>query len=631
MSTGTQLRVFLDTHESKIEEVRKELFANYLGGVGYGICILFEELPIGVDPLSPENMLVIATGPLTLHKIPGGGSTSLCFKSPLTNLWGESRCGGDFGPTLKKSGFDHIIIEGRSPEPVYLYIHDGTLRFRSASALVGKTVSEKKILIGDELQEERFNLFCIGPGGEKQVRYATVMSGDRAAGRCGAGAVMGSKNLIAIVVSGNGNNDVKESNPQRLKGLLRETFREIKENPMSSGFRNFGTIGDLPANDNAGDLPTKNWQSNSWGKGTELFDYFQEHNFIKSYGCYRGCPLSCGRKAKVENGPYMTPVHGGAEYESISCFTAYVLNEDVDAAVHCSYLCNDLGLDTISTGSAIAFAMECYEKGLLSEHQIAGMDLSWGNSSVLPKMVKMIAHREGIGNLLANGVRAAAEELGGGSATFAIHVKGLEGAAHDPRSGKALAVSYGTGNRGMCHIQPVEAMAWDSGKMDWGLCRYGLDAPETVDRWDEKGKGRNVKILQDGLMLPDILGTCKFFMYAGVTVERWAEILSALTGWKGNGEDLLHISERVINLQRIFNLREGMTIEDDTLPERVMAVPSFGKYQHEKACSIHDYASMLNEYYQARGWNPVTGAPTDDKLRELELNDLVCRHSPNDS
>jgi aldehyde:ferredoxin oxidoreductase len=322
---------------------------------------------------------------------------------------------------------------------------------------------------------------------------------------------------------------------------------------------------------------------------------------------------------RVDGGAYPTPEHGGAEYESISSFTAYVMNENVDAAVHCTWLCNELGIDTISAGSVIAFAMECAEKGILGPADLGGLDLRWGNGDVLPVMVKMIAGREGIGDLLADGVRAAARKLGRGSEEFAIHVKGLEGPAHDPRCGKALAVTYGTASRGMCHIHPVEAMAWDRGKLDWGLKAHGLRDPQTVDRWDEAGKGGDVKVMQDGLTLPDILGTCKFFMYAGITVEIWAELLGALTGWDVDAGELLCIGERVINLQRMFNVREGATPADDKVPARVLAKPSFGKYSEQPACAIGGYDGMLNEYYEARDWDPVTGLPRRRKREQLGL------------
>lgn len=614
---GQQLRVNLDQWEAYAEPISTEISRDYLGGAGYAARLLYDELGENVDPLGPENIMILATGPLSLSQVPGGGSLMLCFKSPLTNIWGESRVGGDSGPDLKKAGFDYLIIKGKSPQPVYLVIQDGKWEFREASHLLGMTVSEKSATIRREMGDKSFSILCIGPAGEKMVKIAAVMSDDRAAGRCGGGAVWGSKNLIAIAVKGTSKIDPADS--EKWKSFIKESHDEIKNNPMFLGLKSGGTIGDIPGNDDGGDWPSKNWNSNSWGKGPELYDHYEAKNFIKGFGCYRGCTMACARWVHVADGDYKTPEHGGAEYESISCFTAYVMSEDMDVAVHSTYLCNEYGLDTISTGAMIAFAMECFEKGLFKQEELQGLDLSWGNAAILPKMVKKIAYREGVGNILAEGVRNAAETIGQGAEEFAIHVKGLEGPAHDPRSGKALAVTYATGNRGMCHIQPVEAMAWDRGKLDWGLLKYGVPDPNDVERWDEKGKGGVVALLQDGLSLPDILGTCKFYMYGGITVDHWAEMITALTGWEIDGQELLRVSERVINLQRLFNVREGITAKDDQLPERVRAVPAFGKYSKEADCSVHDLDSMLQEYYQARGWDSTTGAPLPEKLKELRL------------
>jgi aldehyde:ferredoxin oxidoreductase len=615
---GRSLQLDLGALTWKTEELDAGILRTYLGGTGYAARLLYDRQKPGVDPLGPEALLFVSTGPLTLNAVPGGGSVELCFKSPLTGAWAESRAGSDFGPDLRKAGFDHLLIRGRASEPTYIVIRNGLAEFRPAAHLSGKLVSEKLSLIRKELGAGKYSIACIGPGGENRVAYAAVLFDDRAAGRTGAGAVFGSKNLLAIAVEGQG--ELAFAKPEELKKLLREYNTKLRSNPVAIGFHDNGTVGDLAANDEKGDWPTRNWQSNSWGKGSELLDVFVKHNFVKPYPCYRGCTISCGRKVRVSEGEYRTPEHGGAEYESISCFTAYVQNEDMDAAVHCSHLCNEYGIDTISAGGAIAFALECAEAGYLDSFDTGSLDLAWGNPKVLPVLVKMIAQRQGIGALLADGVKAAAAKVGKGSEAFAVHVKGLEGPAHDPRSGKSLGVSYGTGNRGMCHIHPAEAMAWDSGKMDWGLGPYGLPDPNGVDRWAESGKGSAVKAMQDGLNLPDILGTCKFFMYAGIGVDELAAMISCITGWDIGAEELLEISERVVNLQRMFNLREGFTAADDLLPPRVCAVPAFGKYAEETACGISDFPGMLKDYYKARGWDSITGVPTDATLKRLGLN-----------
>ena len=617
---GKQLRIFLDTKEVIVEEIESAVLKKYLGGVGYGARVLYDEIEKGIDPLSPDNKIIFATSPLTENNIPGGGSIMLCFKSPLTHVWGESRCGGDFGPDLRRAGFDALIIEGRSTEPVFLAINDDDVSFRPAGHMVGKKVTEKTAIMRDELNDPKISVMCIGPAGEKLVKIATVMSGHRAAGRCGAGAVMGSKNLMGIAVKGT--HKAKIANPEKMKTAIKNAMNIIRESEIAAGFKEHGTPGDMGPNDAAGDWPTKNWHSNSWGKGEELYDKFFENHLVKNNGCYRGCPIACGRIADVKKGKFQTPAHEGSEYESLSAFTAFVLNENIEAAIHSTYLCNEYGIDTISAGALIAFAMECYENGILTKEDVAGMDLSWGNPDVLPELVRMISLREGIGDTLAEGVKVASEKIGKGSEEFAIHGKGLEAPAHDPRSGKALAVTYGTASRGLCHIQPLEGMAYDSGKLDWGLTAYGIPDPNSVERWDEKGKGQIVKILQDGLVLPDILNTCKFFMYAGITLDNLADLLSASTGWDIKGVDLLEVGERVLNLQRLFNMREGLSRKDDILPERIKQKPAFGFYEKEDQCAIKDFEGMLDEYYEARKWDTKTGMPSKEKLKELGLEEL---------
>ncbi|PKP58549.1 aldehyde:ferredoxin oxidoreductase [Candidatus Atribacteria bacterium HGW-Atribacteria-1] len=472
---GKQLRVLLDMKKVKVEDLDFDVMRKYLGGVGYGAKILYDELKKGTDPLGTDNKLIFATSPLTANSVPGGGSILLCFKSPLTNGWGESRCGGDFGPELRKAGYDFLIVEGKAEEPVYLVIKDDSIEFRNAAHLQGKMVTEKIKIIREELNDSLISIMCIGPAGENLVKFASVMFEARAAGRCGAGAVMGSKNLLAIAVKGS--KKVKPVNSERFKEVIREVMKIIKESPTASAFKEHGTTGDIPSCDVSGDWPTKNWQSNSWGKGEEIYDYFYKNNLVKNKSCYRGCPVACGRVAKVENGRYKTPEHEGSEYESITAFTAFVFNENMDAAVHSTYLCNEYGIDTISTGAVIAFTMECYEKGIIDQKDIGDMDVSWGNPEVLPELVKMIAKKEGIGKLLANGVKESAQKLRRGTDEFAIHGKGLEAPAHDPRSGKALAVCYGTANRGMCHIHPLEGMVYDLGKKDFGMIKYGVPDP----------------------------------------------------------------------------------------------------------------------------------------------------------
>jgi len=615
--TGKLLRIDLNELNVRVEDIDTKILEEFIGGVGFGVKLLYDEIKRGTDPLDPENKIIFTTSPLSINRIPGGGSIMLCFKSPATNGWGESRCGGDFGPDLRRANFDHLIIEGKSEKPLYVVIDGEKVDFKSAHHLMGKTVSEKERIIRNEVPEGRFSIMCIGPGGENLVRFATVMCRARASGRGGAGAVMGSKNLIAIVIRSKSENIHMQS--EQLTNAVRRALDIIRNNPISNRIREHGTTGDIVRSDDVGDWPTKNFRSNYWGKAKSIYDTFYKNNYVRNYGCYRGCPIKCGRMARVNKGKFTTPLHGGCEYESISTFTAFVYNLDVDAAVHSTYLCNEYGIDTISSGSVIACAMDCYENDIIIQKDVEGLDLSWGNPDILPLLVRMIAKREGLGDLLARGVMRAAQELGKGAEELAMHGKGLEGPAHDPRSGKTCGLSFGTANRGMCHIHPFEGPGYDNDKLDWGMKKYGVPDPNTLNRWDEGGRGKIVKILQDGMIVPDILSICKFFMYSGLTLENYAEMLSALTGWDIDDYHLIKTGERVYNLQKLFNIREGLKREDDLFPERMMKLPEFGRYKDNIECLIKDYNMMLNEYYKARGWDPVTGIPKDEKLRELGL------------
>ena len=618
---GKLLRIDLTEGKISTEEIEPEILKKFLGGVGYAAKLLYEEIPAGIDPLGPENKLIFTTGPLTSTMAPGSGFAEVCCKSPLTDIWSESKCGGEWGGALKKAGYDFLVIEGKAKESNYLVIDDGKVEIKPAQKLRGKTTYQKDSLIKEELKDENFESAVIGPAGEELVRFANIMVGGRSFGRCGAGAVMSSKNLLAIAVKGNGKVPIHDND--RFQKAVKDGNKKVLDATDGVGMAQGGTTGDIPACDELGDIPTKNWRANSWGKGEELYHHFENANLIRANPCYKGCVLRCGRIAKVESGKWETPEHEGSEYESICAFTFFVLNEDMDAAVHATYLCNEYGLDTISTGATIAFVMDCYERGLISKGEADGLEITWGNTEAMVELVQRIANRTGIGRILGEGTRRASQEIGRGSSDLTVEVKGLEGPAHDGRSGKALAIMYGVANRGMCHIHPLEGMAYDSLKNDFGLVPYGVPDPKTVDRWVEKGKGKIAKTLQDFGILPDILGICKFYAYNGLHLPELAELISSLTGWDIDEEELLNIGERVYNLQKMFNVREGLGRKDDYLPERVHKLPEIGQYSSMAECEIKDYERLLDEYYRARGWSIETGIPTKEKLQQLDLGALV--------
>ncbi|MEE8318965.1 MAG: aldehyde ferredoxin oxidoreductase family protein [Dehalococcoidales bacterium] len=615
--TGKLLRVNLTQGSVRTEEIPPETLRKFLGGVGYGARLLYDEIPAGTEPLAPENKLVFTTGPLTGTLAPGSGFAEVCCKSPLTNVWSESKCGGEWGGMLRKAGYDFLVVEGKARDAVYIAIDNGKVTIKPSAEIRNKTTSEKDRGIKQELKDENFEIAVIGPAGENLVRFACIMVGGRSFGRCGAGAVMGSKNLLAIAVKGDGVIPVAE--PDRFNKAVKEGNRKVLAFTNGEGMAPNGTTGDIPSCDALGDIPTKNWRSNSWGNGEELYDHFKASNLVRAHPCYKGCVLRCGRIAKVQNGPWQTPEHEGAEYESICAFTYFVLNEDMDAAVHATYLCNEYGIDTISAGAVIAFAIDCYESGFMSKEDAAGLELTWGNAEAVIELVGRISERQNVGWILGEGVRRAAQKLGKNAEALAIEVKGLEGAAHDGRSGKALAITYGVSNRGMCHIHPIEGMVYDSLKNDFGLIPYGVPDPEDIDRHTEEGKGKIARTLQDFGILPDILGICKFYVYNGLHLPVLSELISSLTGWNITAEELLKTGERVYNLQRMFNVREGMRRKDDRLPKRALSMPEFGEYSLMPECEIRDYDRMLDEYYEARGWDKETGIPLDETLQKLDI------------
>lgn len=614
---GCELWVDLARKTATKHPLRKDL-RGCIGGAGYAVRCLLEHQPPRLDPFHPESLLLFATGPLTDSRVPGGGSLEICCTSPLTGAWGESRMGCDAGIALRKAGVDVLVVTGAAAEPCVLFLDDGKVSFLSGAALLGKTTLEKERLVAEMVEDPSLLVLSIGPAGENLVRFASVMHRHRAAGRIGVGAVMGAKKLLALAVRGTGT--VPLADPEAFLETTRRVHEKVLQHPMAKEFRRAGTMGGYVWSDASGDLPTKNWRSNSWGKGEAIFRHFMEENLVASRGCYRGCTLQCGRRVTVASGPFATPEHDGGEYESVAAFTAFVTNENVDAAVHASWLCNELGVDTISAGGAAAFLMECVERGISLPEDAQSLGLAWGNGAALAPLVRKIAFREGVGDLVADGVRTAAERLGRPEAlAWAVVGKGLEGPAHDPRGGKVLALTYGTNPRGMCHIHPVEAKAWDGDKLDFGLQRFGLPDPEGISPWEERGKGLAARLLQDAGTLPEVLCTCKFYMYAGMTLDDYAAMLAAATGWDVSGEELLETGERIFTLQRLFNRREGFATGDDALHPRVRAMPEFGRYADDPRCAVADYEEMLWEYYAARGWDPETGIPTAETLRRLGL------------
>ena len=627
---GNILRVDLTSGKITKESLDEKVAQKFLGGTGYGTKILWDELKPETDPLNPENKLVILTGPLTGTRCPGSDNLFACFKSPLTNCWGESRCGGGMGPELKKSGFDVIIIEGASEKPVYLWIHNGEASIRPAGHLWGKNVPETQDILKGEVNDPKTRVACIGPAGERLIRFASVMVEDaKAMGRCGAGTVMGSKKLKAIGLRGIGQK-ISVANPESVSSIAKEMVKlerqcpeAGKEETVFGGAFGAGTISYLPYYDEHGETPTKYGASNSWGKGREIYESLKQY-IIGRVGCLN-CVMACGKISEVKYGKWKTPPTQGPEYETVVGFAHLILNDNVEAIIHANYLCNIYGMDTISCANAIAFVMECYDKGWISKEDIDGIELTWGNMDAAKAMLEKIVRREGFGRILGEGVQRAAAKVGKGAPGIALHVKGLEMPFHDPRcdtDGKAWAIQYGTASRGMCHVHPHEPDILVGYYEELGFKESdfeGIDNP-----YSEVGKGKIVKWTQDYGTALNLMGLCNFhsFLLPACTPEKYAEILSAVTGWKISVQELMKLGERVFNLQRCFNVREGIGRTDDLIPERICQVPAFGLFSNRPETQIKNYDAMLNDYYEVRGWEKETGVPTLKKLKELELESV---------
>jgi aldehyde:ferredoxin oxidoreductase len=626
---GELLRVDLTHNTINRENIDLQTLRQFLGGTGYATKLLWDELEPKTDPLSADNKLVLTTGILTASGCPGSDSLFTCFKSPLTGGWGEARCGGGMGVELKKAGFDVVVIEGSAKKPVYLWIHNGNAEIRPAEQLWGLLVPETQEIVKTEVGDKRARVLSIGPGGEKKILFANIMVENlRAMGRCGGGAVMGAKNLKAIALRGTKRIEVADT--ERMRHLIRKMTLMEREHQYS-GLSNSsqeapeatfraGTASFLNHYDKRGEIPTKNAKSNTWGRGRAMYRQLKKY-ITEDEGC-KNCVLRCGKRAKVNKGKWKTPLGLYPEYETMVGFGHYILNDDVEAIIHLNHLCNTHGIDTISCSNAIAFAMEGYESGWITKAESGGLALNWGDMDAALKLVEMILDRKGLGDILAEGVRRAADKIGRGSSDAAMHVKGLELPGHDIRNeagGKAWAIQYGTGSRGMCHSHPHEPVIVNACKSE--ATKTIGDVDKAIAPYTEKGKGKIIKWAQDYGSAINAMGLCNFHTYLvpASDPQRYTQVIAAATGLEISFDQLMTIGERVSTLQRCFNVREGFSRKDDLIPQRLMQVPAFGPFSEREETAINDYEAMLDEYYNDRGWDLKTGAPLPWKLKQLGL------------
>ena len=620
---GKYLRINLTTGDIQVRELDPSFAERFLGGNGFGTKILWDEVGPDVDPLGPDNRLIVATGPLCGTLMPNSGRLEFIAKSPLTGIYGDANAGGFFGPELKYAGYDMLIFEGRAPEPVYLCIEDGRVELRSASHLWGKRVSEAEAILEAELGRD-WKFATVGPAAENGVRYACIqVSYSRSAARCGIGTVMGSKNLKAIAVRGSG--DVAVADVADFKAIARDCIRRIRGNEFYPGVHRYGTPGLVVLMNPMGRFPTRNFQEGSFEYAEEICaERLRERYLVRDVSCF-GCPVSCDKVYRVTEGEFAGTLIRSVEYETLGALGAGVWNRDLPAILYANRLCDELGMDTISAGRTIAFAMELWQHGILTSSDTGGLTLKWGDARLVHRLLEMIAYRRGFGDLLAEGVRRAAQAIGRGAAEYAMEVKGMEIPAQDGRAQKSMGLAHVTSTRGADHLKGFPIID-ETGYPAEGLRRYGEDyMPDIVEPLSYRHKPMLVKDGEDFGAVVDSSGNCKSggtFVFAEIYWPDMAAAIQAATGMEMPVERLKRIGERIYNLQRCYDVWHGISRADDRLPRRFTTEPSPSGNARGQ---IIELEPMLEEYYRLRGWDPVTGYPTAAKLRELGLDEAIAR------
>lgn len=606
---GIILRANLSKNRISYEQPGEALYRRYFGGRGLIAYFLLKEIEPRMNPLAAGNRLIFACGPVTGAPISGSGRNSVGAKSPLTGAYGEAEVGGFWGAELKRAGFDAIIIEGKAIGPVYLWIHEGKADIMDASHLWGMEIKKSQQTIQKDLHDRSVKVAQIGVGGEKMVRFASVINDmNHAAGRCGMGAVMGSKNLKAIAVKGD--KMVNVADPKRLRELAQWMARNVDD--VAHNLHTYGTGEVMDVYEVTGNLPVRNFRDGEFPRVDSISaQRIKEFFRVRMETCF-ACAIRCKKAVRVENRWNVDPAYGGPEYETLAALGSNCGVDDLEAICKANELCQRYSLDTISTGVTIGFAMECFEKGLLSEENTGGLDLTFGNAEAMVKMVEMIGERKGIGNLLAEGVKKAAERISNGAEEFAIHVKGEEVPMHEPRLKMGLGLGYAVSPTGADHVHNIHDTLFAS-EIPEQYKSLGILEPVPVEDLGPK-KIRLFKYVTAWRSLDNCLVMCRFPPWS---VQQKVDIVRAVTGWNTTAFELMKVSERAINLARIFNIREGFTEEGDWLPPRFFQPKTSGTLS-STAVDPEKLRKAKTTYYDMMGWSKK-GVPTRAKLEELDI------------
>ena len=601
---GKILRVDLTNEKITTEPLNKEWAKQFIGGKGLGARYLFEELKPGTDPLSPDNILSIWTGPLVGTLTPLTGRYVLVTKSPLTGTFLDSYAGGFFGSELKYTGLDGVIIKGKAKKLSYLWINDGKAEIRDAKNLAGKDTFKTEELVRKETGHKFTRVASIGPAGEKLGLISSVTSDiTRNAARGGTGAVFGSKNLKAVAVKGS--MGVEVQNIEEFTKMAKEmVLKDVVENPDHAGMITDGTPILVAMSNDAGILPTKNWRTGVFedSKGIDS-EAVKSRVLVRKKACF-DCAIACGSYSKVKSGIFKGAATEGPEYETLGLCGSNCGIGNVEAVVKFVEDCDRLGLDSISAGNVVALAMDLYEKGVLTKKDTGGLNLKFGNEEAYAKMPSMIANRQAIGNILADGAKRAAKKIGKGAEKLTVEVKGMEYPAYDPRGTIGMALAYATSDRGACHLR-----AWP----------VAADAYGSQDPWSPEGKAA---ICVEDQTRTSVKWSFIFCDFYSVNFPNMAKYYSAVTGVQSSEEHLRKVGRRIWNLTRAFNVREGFTRKDDTMPERMEKEPLPDGKPKGHVVPRADFEKMLSEYYKLWGWDDQ-GRPTKKALDEAGLGDIV--------
>ncbi len=616
--TGRVLRVDLTERRIWVEEPDESVYRTYLGGSALALYYLLKELKPGVDPLGPQNLLVFA--PSVLNGTPALGMSrfTVAAKSPLTGGLGEAEAGGWWGPELKFAGFDGVVVSGQADRPVYLYIKDGDATLRDAEKLWGRDTGEAQALIRQELGDEKIRVAQIGPAGEKLVRYACVLNElKHSNGRSGTGAVMGSKRLKAIAVRGTGKPAL--SDPEAVEAVRKRIRANYHQAP--GDMHDLGTSGGVPFLDSRGILPTRNFRQGSFEGARAISGQTMADTILVNRGTCYACYIACKREVKTSEPHNVDPAFGGPEYETIASLGSFCGISDLAAVAKGNELCNRYGLDTISVGTTIGFAMEAFEAGYLTPKDTGGIDLRFGNAEAMLQMITMITERRGLGDLLAEGALRAARKIGGGAEALVLHSKGQEFPMHEPRGKRSLAIGYAVSPTGACHMEAPHDTDFEApgGAGLEALEPMGILEPvSSLDMGPDKV--RLFYNAQQVWNLYNCIGLCDFVgaPIGPLTLPMLVDYLSGVTGWNTSLFELIKVGERSQNMARLFNLREGLTAADDSLPPRMFQPLENGALKGE-AINREEFEASKRLYYEMAGWDPATGVPTRGKLAELDL------------